>query len=127
MSSTPLAVSPPRRSAPLRARARVAACVLGAPALIACGDNRYRNPLHVEGHSIEAHGVHHLDAATYIADHGLAAYLDDEVQPSIDILRADGFAPVAYAHPFGSHTRELDEAIAGRIRFARSISGKPKP
>lgn len=258
MSPTPSAVSPPRRTAALRARARVAAWLLGAPALIACGDNRYRNPpyyawddttvlgafnidqmagddpalldavdsvrgsdevvlfyghdppnltrydaidglltraeqdglaivtfadlaaggppraglclsfddtevdawyalrdllarhrahvtffvaayagfsaeqraelhaLYVEGNSIEAHGVHHLDAVTYIADHGLAAYLDDEVQPSIDVLRADGFAPVAYAHPFGSHTRELDEALAGRIRFARSISGKPK-
>lgn len=82
--------------------------------------------LHVEGNSIEAHGVHHLDAVTYIAEHGLAAYVDREVQPSIDILRVDGFAPVAYAHPFGSHTRELDEALAGRIRFVRSISGKPK-
>jgi hypothetical protein len=24
------------------------------------------------------------------------------------------------------HTRELDEALAGRIRFARSVSGKPR-
>jgi hypothetical protein len=31
-----------------------------------------------------------------------------------------------HAHPFGSHTRELDEALASRIRFTRSISGKPK-
>lgn len=83
--------------------------------------------LYSDGNSIEAHRVHHLDAVTYIADHGLAAYLDAEVQPSIDILRADGFSPVAYAHPFGSHTRELDDALAGRIRFTRSISGKPKP
>lgn len=82
--------------------------------------------LYGDGHSIEAHSVHHLDAVTYIAEHGLAAYLADEVQPSIDILRADGFTPVAYAHPFGSHTRELDEALVPRIRFARSISGKPK-
>jgi hypothetical protein len=83
--------------------------------------------LYAEGNSVEAHGVHHAYAATYIAEHGLAAYLDDEVQPSIDILRADGFTPVAYAHPGGSHTRELDEALAERIRFARAISGRPKP
>lgn len=88
-----------------------------------------RAKLHVlydDGNSIEAHSVHHLHAEPYIAEHGLAAFLDDEVQPSIDILRGDGFTPVAYAHPFGSHTRELDEALARRIRFARSISGKPK-
>ncbi|HEX7835826.1 MAG TPA: polysaccharide deacetylase family protein [Kofleriaceae bacterium] len=82
--------------------------------------------LAADGHTIEAHGVHHASATAYIAAHGLAAYLDDEIQPSIDILRADGFTPVAYAHPGGAHTRELDEALVGRIRFARSISGAPK-
>jgi hypothetical protein len=88
-----------------------------------------RSELHAlfeDGHSIEAHSVHHAYATDYIPAHGLQAYLDDEVQPSIDILRDDGFAPVAYAHPGGAHTRELDQALAARIRFARSISGRPK-
>jgi hypothetical protein len=90
-------------------------------------DQRARlHALYGDGHSIEAHGVHHLAATAYIAAHGLQAYLDDEVQPSIDILRADGFAPVAYAHPGGAHTRQLDEALAGRVRFVRSISGRPR-
>jgi hypothetical protein len=82
--------------------------------------------LYAGGNTIEAHGVNHAYATAYLPEHGLAAYLDNEVQPSIDILRADGFTPVAYAHPGGAHTRELDEALAGRIRFARSISGAPK-
>jgi peptidoglycan/xylan/chitin deacetylase (PgdA/CDA1 family) len=82
--------------------------------------------LYADGHSIEAHGANHLNANDYIAEHGLAAYLDDEVQPSIDVLRADGFHPVAYAHPFGAHSYELDQALVRRIRFARAISGKPK-
>jgi len=70
-------------------------------------------------HALYAYAVDH------IAQHGLQAYLDDEVQPSVDILLADGFAPAAYAHPGGSHTLELDQAHASRIRFARSISGRP--
>jgi peptidoglycan/xylan/chitin deacetylase (PgdA/CDA1 family) len=82
--------------------------------------------LYADGHSIEAHSVHHLNANDYIAEHGLQAYVDDEVQPSIDVLRADGFHPVAYAHPFGAHSYELDQALVRRIRFARAISGKPK-
>jgi len=88
-----------------------------------------RAKLHVlydDGNSIEAHGVNHVSAPKYIAEHGLQAYLDNEVQPSIDVLRADGFDPIAYAHPYGAHTRELDDALAERIRFARSISGPPK-
>jgi peptidoglycan/xylan/chitin deacetylase (PgdA/CDA1 family) len=82
--------------------------------------------LYAEGNSVEAHSVHHLDANVYIAEHGMEDYLTTEVQPSIDILRADGFTPVAYAHPFGSHNPELDAAIAPRIRFARATSGRPK-
>lgn len=88
-----------------------------------------RAKLHVlyeDGNSIEAHGVNHVSATTYIAELGLQSYLDNEVQPSIDILRADGFDPIAYAHPYGAHTRELDEALAERIRFVRETSGSPK-
>ncbi|HEY0253170.1 MAG TPA: polysaccharide deacetylase family protein [Kofleriaceae bacterium] len=79
--------------------------------------------LAADGHTIEAHGVNHQNAVTYIAAHGLDAYLTEEVQPSIDVLRADGFDPVAYAHPGGAHTPELDDALASRIRFARGIHG----
>lgn len=82
--------------------------------------------LAADGNTIEAHGVHHLGATKYIAEHGLDAYLELEVQPSIDVLRADGFAPVAYAHPGGFHTPELDLALASRIRFARGIRGAPR-
>jgi hypothetical protein len=108
-----------------RHRARVSFFVT-AYATFTADQRAELHTLYAEGHSIEAHGVHHRDAVSYIAEHGLAAYLADEIQPSIDILRADGFTPVAYAHPNGSHTRELDEALAGRIRFTRSISGRPK-
>ena len=82
--------------------------------------------LFADGHTIEAHGVHHAYAVDYIAAHGLDAYLADEVQPSIDVLRADGYTPVAYAHPGGANTPELDAALVSRIRFARGISGAPK-
>lgn len=39
--------------------------------------------------SIEAHGVNHAYANEYIPQFGLDAYLEDEVLPSIEILRAD--------------------------------------
>ena len=82
--------------------------------------------LSADGHSIEAHGVNHLGANDYIAQYGMQAYIDDEVLPSIQILRDDGFQPVAYAHPGGSHTDALDDALAAYIPFVRGISGRPK-
>lgn len=83
--------------------------------------------LYAAGHSIEAHGVDHLYADAFIPMYGLDAYIEQQIQPSIDVLRADGFAPVAYAHPGGAHTRELDDALTALIPISRSISGRPKP
>ena len=83
--------------------------------------------LHADGHSIEAHGVNHAYAVDYVAQHGLADFIATEVVPSIEILRADGFTPVAYAHPGGSHSPEIDAAILEHIDIVRSISGAPKP
>ncbi len=83
--------------------------------------------LYAEGHSVEAHAVHHDFPEVYVADHGIDAYLTNEVQPSIDVLRADGFTPVAFAYPHGANDEALDDAIAARIRFVRTISGHLKP
>src|SRR5678816_1051392 len=51
-----------------------------------------------DGHTIEAHGLRHLIAPDYVEEHGLAAYMNDEALPSIDLLRADGFDPVSFAY-----------------------------
>ncbi len=83
--------------------------------------------LYADGNSIEAHGVNHAYAVDYVKANGLDAFIANEVVPSITILQADGFAPVAYAHPGGSHDREIDDAILEHISIARSISGAPKP
>lgn len=79
--------------------------------------------LAADGHAIEAHGVHHLDAAVYAAEHGAAAYLDDEVLPSLQILRDDGFTPSSFAYPFGARTEETDRAIAPHVRYLRTTPG----
>ncbi len=89
-------------------------------------DREQLHTLYADGHSIEAHGVHHVDGPSYVAEHGLDAYLADEVVPSIDILRADGFAPVAFAHPGGARTDAIDAAILDHVRLVRGISSTPR-
>src|SRR5205085_2034687 len=61
-----------------------------------------------DGHDIEAHSVNHLRAPVYVEEHGLSAYIADEMQPSIDVLVADGYTITAFAYPFGARTSELD-------------------
>lgn len=82
--------------------------------------------LYANQHSIEAHGVHHIFADDYIPEFGLQSYIANEVLPSIEILRDDGFTPVAYAHPGGGDSPELNEALAQYITFVRDTSGRPR-
>jgi hypothetical protein len=65
-----------------------------------------------DGHDVEPHSVNHLHAPDYVRAHGLAAYMSDEMQPSIDGLLEAGYPPpTTYAYPFGESTDELDIAI----------------
>lgn len=75
-----------------------------------------------DGHDIEAHSVRHLHAPEYVEDHGLNTYVHDEVDPSLAVLRGDGFAVHAFAYPFGARTGELDDAIARRVPVIRSVT-----
>jgi hypothetical protein len=94
--------------------------------------SRYRNisadqrqslkVLAVDGHDIEPHSVQHLRAPEYVEEHGLNAYVRDEVDPSIEILRNDGYEVHAFAYPFGARTGELDDAIAKRVPILRSVA-----
>jgi peptidoglycan/xylan/chitin deacetylase (PgdA/CDA1 family) len=78
--------------------------------------------LAADGHDIEPHSVQHFRAPEYVENHGLEAYLHDELDPSIDALRDDGFEVNAFAYPYGARTSELDDAIAKRVPVIRSVA-----
>jgi hypothetical protein len=78
--------------------------------------------LAADGHAIEAHSVRHLRAPDYVEDHGINAYVHDELDPSIAVLRDAGFEVDAFAYPFGARTGELDRAIAKRVPVIRSVA-----
>ncbi len=77
-----------------------------------------------DGHDIEAHTVNHLRGPKYVEDFGMDAYIADEVQPSIDLLVADGYPVTTFAYPFGARTPETDKAIFERshVQLIRSVS-----
>ena len=88
------------------------------------GDERHRL-LHVladAGNDIEAHTVDHYRAPEYVEDHGLDDYIDNEVLPSIQVLRDAGFPVAAFAYPFGARTSELDDAILKHVPILRSVA-----
>jgi hypothetical protein len=79
------------------------------------------------GHDVEAHSVKHLRGPTFVEEYGLRAYLDDEVKPSVELLRADGYEVLSYAYPFGVRTDETDHAIVddGVVEMVRALA-KPR-
>jgi peptidoglycan/xylan/chitin deacetylase (PgdA/CDA1 family) len=77
-----------------------------------------------DGNDVEPHSVKHLIAPPYVQEYGLAAYLSDEFQPSIDVLVAAGYPPpAAYAYPYGRDTAELDDAILKVVPKVRVSPG----
>jgi peptidoglycan/xylan/chitin deacetylase (PgdA/CDA1 family) len=74
------------------------------------------------GHAIEPHSVKHLRAPVYVEHNGLAAYIDNEVLPSIEVLRAEGFDVTTYAYPYGARTGEIDRAVLRHLPLVRSVS-----
>lgn len=89
-------------------------------------DGKHRAALHrleEDGHEIESHTVHHVEAAVFAAEHGAQAWLDEEVLPEIEMLRADGYAPESFAYPYGSRTAETDAVLAPYVRWIRTTPG----
>ncbi len=76
--------------------------------------------LGADGHAIEAHSVNHLRAPDYVENFGLAAYLADEILPSITLLRQEGYEVNAFAYPFSARTSEIDDAISHYVPVLRS-------
>jgi peptidoglycan/xylan/chitin deacetylase (PgdA/CDA1 family) len=79
--------------------------------------------LAADGHDIESHGVAHENAVDYVAAHGLDSYVRDEVLPGKQALVADGYAPVAFAYPYGAHTVQIDQALAPEFALLRTVEG----
>ncbi|HEY4179959.1 MAG TPA: polysaccharide deacetylase family protein [Kofleriaceae bacterium] len=75
-----------------------------------------------DGHELQPHSVKHLREPEYVEERGLAALMTEEVLPSIDALRADGYPAEAFAYPFGARTSEIDEEILKHVKVLRSLS-----
>ena len=75
--------------------------------------------LHDLGHDVEPHGANHVSARDYVRDHGLDAYIADEVMPSIEAMRDAGYPPSIFAFPFGETSPEITDAVLTHIDRVR--------
>jgi peptidoglycan/xylan/chitin deacetylase (PgdA/CDA1 family) len=74
------------------------------------------------GHEIGCHGLHHVSAAVFLAEHSVADYMNQEVLPARDILTAKlGVEPTSYAHPHGTQTPDLNAALLNKFTLLRGV------
>lgn len=73
-----------------------------------------------EGHEIACHSLTHKDAVLYYMDNGIESYIQKEILPALDSMRAKGFLPETFAYPNGSRNSETDEAL---LKYFRVIRG----
>ncbi|MEO6771572.1 MAG: polysaccharide deacetylase family protein [Kofleriaceae bacterium] len=89
---------------------------------LSAADRASLHDLAGDGHDIEAHSVKHYRGPVYVEERGLGTYMSDEIEPSIDHLREDGFPVTAFAYPYGSRTDETDRAILDHVSILRSVA-----
>jgi hypothetical protein len=76
------------------------------------------------GHDVEPHSVNHLHPGDYVRDHGIDAYLADEVVPSIEGLTQAGYPPAdTFAFPFGESSDEITAAVLRIVPRVRVSPG----
>jgi peptidoglycan/xylan/chitin deacetylase (PgdA/CDA1 family) len=80
--------------------------------------------LSADGHDLEPHTVHHLNAVDYVAAHGLDGYLADEVLPSIQVMADAGYHATSFAYPFGVHDDAIDAAVLQHVDRVRTTPGE---
>ncbi|NEM98620.1 polysaccharide deacetylase family protein [Pontibacter burrus] len=79
-----------------------------------------------DGHEIASHGAKHVNALNYTEEHGLEAYIQNEIIPSVKSLQKLGFTPVTFAYPYGANSRTIDHELLKYFYLLRGDSWKVK-
>lgn len=82
--------------------------------------------LESDGHEIASHGAKHVNALNYTEEHGLEAYIQNEIIPSVKSLQKLGFTPVTFAYPYGANSRTIDHELLKYFYLLRGDSWKVK-
>jgi peptidoglycan/xylan/chitin deacetylase (PgdA/CDA1 family) len=74
------------------------------------------------GHDIAGHGYNHENAVKYVAQHGLDAYVKNEILPLKEAMQKDGFDIKSFAYPDGARNSALDKRLLNYFDFIRGTT-----
>jgi peptidoglycan/xylan/chitin deacetylase (PgdA/CDA1 family) len=75
--------------------------------------------LQKEGHEIAGHSFLHYNAVDFLATHTVDQYINQEIDPMMDLMQFYGFKVTSFAYPYGGRTRKLDTALLKKFRIVR--------
>ena len=82
--------------------------------------------LQAAGHSVGLHGVHHRDAARFIAKYGEKWYWENEVRPQLDVCLKNGLNIRSFAYPNNRHDERSDKMMFQHFDYLRAGYGPAK-
>lgn len=78
--------------------------------------------LQQEGHEIGGHGFHHFDAPKFVAKNGIDAYINQEINPMLHLMRFYSLKVTSFAYPFGFRNPEIDAALLKKFKIVRGTT-----
>lgn len=77
------------------------------------------------GNEIGYHTTNHINIAKYLESHGEQEILQNEIYPDLIKMQQEGFYPVVFAYPYGSHNNETDKFLKPYFKSLRALNGSP--
>ena len=75
--------------------------------------------LQKEGHEIAGHGLNHYNAADFLRIYTIKEYLNQEINPMLDLMHFYGLNTTSFAYPYGGRTKKLDAALLKKFKIVR--------
>ena len=72
-----------------------------------------------EGHEIAGHTYTHINAVPFLTNHSIDEYLNQEIDPMLDLMGFYGLNVSTFAYPYGGRSKELDAALLKKFKIIR--------
>jgi len=72
-----------------------------------------------EGNEIAGHTLNHVNAVDFLKNHTIDEYMNQEINPMLDLMHFYDFKVTSFAYPYGGRTPSLDTALLHKFKIVR--------
>lgn len=75
-----------------------------------------------KGNEIAAHGLNHQHTVLFVKENGVDAFVKQEINPMLSLMKNDGFNVTNFSYPYGNRTEETDKLLFQHFNFLRGTT-----